>query len=185
MFLPQFSKTHKSIKANLQDNSCFLLCTTVAQTQKVLITGQVPVNFSCRVSLSHTHNSVKQGLSSVFYFVHVLLDRGRASRSFFMGTTLMESSACLRKDLTISFFFNLANKDKIHVFKWLDQISRLIYGLCSTGEILVYQFFLGSCRHFTFIYFCWVLFCFIQDLTVCSQLTSYNSLSTLGWPKLS
>lgn len=66
----------------------------------------------------------------------------------------MGSSACLSKDLSISFFFNLSNKDKIHVFKWLDQINRLSYGLCSTGEILVCQFFQGSCRHFTFIYFC-------------------------------
>ena len=137
----------------MQDNSCFLLCTIVAQTQKFLPQARSQVNFSCRVSFSHTHSSVKQGLLSVFYFVHVLLDRGRASRSFFMGTTLMGSSACLSKDLTISFFFNLANEDKIHVSKWFDQINRFSYGLCSTGEILVYQFFLGSCRHFTFIYF--------------------------------
>lgn len=42
MFLPWFSKTHKSTKAELQDNSCFLLCTIVAQTQKVLTAGQEP-----------------------------------------------------------------------------------------------------------------------------------------------
>lgn len=90
----------------------------------------------------------------MFYFVYVLLDRGeRASKSFFMGTTLMGSTAYLSKDLTISFFFNLVNKDKNHVFKWLDQINRLSSGLCSTVEILVYQIFLGSCRDFTFIYF--------------------------------